>query len=73
MPDISYVILWQSLSFNEFSLRYSRVFSDGFHHCNAVILKIVVDGDRSNSVELIRRFMNSLFEVGVVSQHLKIV
>lgn len=71
VPNIPYVIFRQSLSLNQFSLWHSRIFSHRLNNSNAVVLKIIVDNNWSNSVKFLRRFMNRLFEVGIVTQHLR--
>lgn len=71
MPNVTNIILWQPLSFDEFSLWHPRVFSDRLHYCNAVILKVIIDNYWPNSIEFLWRFMNSLFEVGIKSEYLQ--
>lgn len=70
MPDIADVILRQPLSLDKFTLWHARVLSNWLDDSDAVILQIVVDHHWPHSIELLRRLVDSLFEVGVESKHL---
>jgi len=70
VPEITMVILRQSLSLHEPALWNATVLLRWFHYRNGVIFQIVIYPHVSDPVELIRRFMHSLLEKGEELQDL---